>query len=196
MPGYAFVRLSVCKNLRRTLCAALLILGALQAFAQSAQVSGTIEDPEQSVVSAAVITLSNLQTDLTLQATTNQAGQYTFASVPPGTYKLEAHKTGFAAIVVSSIVLRAGQNTTHDLTFALAGANTSVTVNGDISGTPADGYYVDKVAPGVLGNTPVVNLPYTVSILPSQEIANTQARSLRDSIRFLPLVTFQEQQGS
>jgi iron complex outermembrane receptor protein len=171
-------------------------VGGLQAFAQSVQVSGTIKDPDQSVVSNAVVTLSDVQTAATLQTTTNQAGQYTFSSVLPGTYRLEAHKEGFIPIVIPSVVILAGQSTTHDLSFALAGASISVTINASSTGTPADGYYVDNVAQGTLGSSPIVNLPYTISVLPSQQIANTQARSLKDSIKYLPLVTFQEQQGS
>jgi len=171
-------------------------MASLQAFSQSAQVSGTIKDPDQSLVNNAVVTLGNLQTTLTLQTTTNQAGQYAFVSVSPGTYRLEAHKAGFATIVIPSLTILAGQNLTRDVSFALAGASTSITVNSGLSGTPVTGYYVDNVDRGVMGNAPIVNQPYTITVLPAEQIANTQVKSLRDALKYLPLVSFTEQQGS
>jgi iron complex outermembrane recepter protein len=102
MHSRAVVRPSVSRPtlLRFSVCALFLLLGSLQAFAQSGQVSGTIKDPDQSVVSGAVVTLSNAHTAPPLQATTNASGQYTFSSVAPGTYRLEAHKAGFVTAVV------------------------------------------------------------------------------------------------
>ena len=179
----------------KTLFALLLLLGSLQAFAQSVQVSGTIKDPDQSVVGNAVVTLENPQTAPALQTTTNQAGQYVFTSVLPGTYRLEAHKPGFAPIVLPSLTVPAGQNITRDLSFALASTSASVTVNGGVSGTSVQGYYVDHVDQGVLGSSPIVNQPYTITVVPAEEIMNTQVKSLRDTIKYLPLVSFTEQQG-
>jgi iron complex outermembrane recepter protein len=174
----------------------LLLLGSLQTLAQSTQVSGTVKDPDQSVVANASVTLSNIRTAATLQTMSDQAGKYAFSSVIPGTYRLEAHKTGFATIAVPSLNISAAQSMTQDLLFRLAGANSSVTVNGGSPGTPADGYYVDNVDQGVLGSSPIVNQPYTITVLPSDQIVNTQVKSLRDALKYLPLVSFTEQQGS
>ena len=198
MSRYAVVRLPLYRNVhfRFLFFASCLLMASLQAFSQSAQVSGTIKDPDQSLVNNAVVTLGNLQTTLTLQTTTNQAGQYAFVSVSPGTYRLEAHKAGFAIIVIPSLTILAGQNLTRDVSFALAGASTSITVNSGLSGTPVTGYYVDNVDRGVMGNAPIVNQPYTITVLPAEQIANTQVKSLRDALKYLPLVSFTEQQGS
>ena len=178
-----------------SLCTLLLLAGSLQAFAQSSSVSGTIKDPDKSVVSNAVVTLSNPQIGTPLQTTTDQSGQYTFANVAPGTYRLEAHKAGFATIVVPSLSLSAGQSLTQDASFSLAGTSASVTVTAGGAGTQADGYFVSNVDRGVLGNAPLVNQPYVITVLPADEIQNTQVKNLRDSIKYLPLVSFTEQQG-
>jgi hypothetical protein len=84
--------------LRSSLWVHALVVGSLPAFAQSVQVSGTIKDPDQSVVSGAVVTLSNAQSATPLQTTTNGSGQYTFSSVAPGSYRLAAHKPGFVPV--------------------------------------------------------------------------------------------------
>jgi iron complex outermembrane receptor protein len=197
MHSRAAVRPSVPRQtlLRFSLCALLLLLGSLQAFAQSGQVRGTIKDPDQSVVSGAVVTLSNLHTATPLQATTNDSGQYTFSSVAPGTYRLEAHKPGFVTAAVPSVIVTANQTVTQDVAFALAGAATSVTVTGGSEGTPATGYYTENVDQGVLGTAPVVNQPFMITEMPANEIANTQVKNLRDAIKYLPLVSYSEQQG-
>jgi iron complex outermembrane receptor protein len=198
MYRHSVIHLPFCKSIRFHLSflAVFLLLVSMPALAQSVQVSGTIKDPDQSVVGNAVVSLENLQTTRTFQATTNESGQYIFPSVPQGTYRLEAHKPGFAAIVLPSLTISAGQNLTRDLSFALAGTSASVTVNAGQTGTAAEGYYVDHVNQGVLGNAPIVNQPYTITVLPADQIVNTQVKSFRDAMKYLPLVSFTEQQGS
>src|SRR5580698_9128636 len=115
MSRHSVVRLSFYKNVRFRLSflALFLLFVSLPALAQSVQVSGTIKDPDQSVVGNVVVSLVNVQTARTFQATTNESGQYTFSSVPQGTYRLEAHRPGFAPVVVPSLTISAGQDLTQ-----------------------------------------------------------------------------------
>ncbi|MGH8218020.1 MAG: TonB-dependent receptor [Steroidobacteraceae bacterium] len=48
---------------------------------------------------------------------------------------------------------------------------------------------------GPLGNVPIVDTPYSVSVLPSDLIENTQAVNFKEVSKYMPLVSFQEQQG-
>jgi protocatechuate 3,4-dioxygenase beta subunit len=68
-------------------------------FAQtsSTSVRGTVTDPSGSVVPNAQITLENAATNYHASQVTNTSGEYTFPSIPPGTYKLTVTETGFAA---------------------------------------------------------------------------------------------------
>ena len=52
---------------------------------------------------------------------------------------------------------------------------------------------VDSLGP--LGSTPLLDTPYTVSILPAEIIQNSQAINFKDISKYLPLVAYQEQQG-
>ncbi|HEY4342122.1 MAG TPA: TonB-dependent siderophore receptor [Steroidobacteraceae bacterium] len=52
---------------------------------------------------------------------------------------------------------------------------------------------LDSIGP--LGTTPIVNVPYSVSVLPSDLIENTQAVDFKEVSKYMPLVSFQEQQG-
>jgi iron complex outermembrane receptor protein len=52
---------------------------------------------------------------------------------------------------------------------------------------------LDSVGP--LGTTPILNVPYSLSVLPSDLIENTQAVDFKEVSKYMPLVSFQEQQG-
>ena len=52
---------------------------------------------------------------------------------------------------------------------------------------------VDSIGP--LGSAPLIDIPYTVSVLPFDLIENSQAINFKDVSKYLPLVAYQEQQG-
>lgn len=62
----------------------------LPTFAQggSAVVSGTVTDPTGAAVPQAHVTLINVDTNLSLNAESNNSGLYRFPTVPPGHYTL------------------------------------------------------------------------------------------------------------
>lgn len=171
----------------------LLSFGGAKAWAQ-ASVSGTVSDPDQSAVSHAVVTLSSGMQSGGLRTTTDDAGHYRFGGVPAGTYRLEARKDGFAVVDVDGVVV-ASQSVTRDVALQVSGANASVTVTAGISGTAANGYSVAQVDRGVMGNAPIVNQPYVITVMPADEIQNTQVKSFKDTMKYLPLVSYTEQQG-
>ncbi|MDW5265594.1 MULTISPECIES: TonB-dependent receptor [Acidobacteriaceae] len=174
----------------------LFLIAALPLLAQSGQLSGVVKDPTQLVVPNAQITLTDTQSSITASATTNQQGVYLFTGVAAGTYRLTAQAQGFNSIVIPQMAIEAGQSATQDLTFHLGTATETINVSATAPGSAESGYRVDNVAPGVLGTAPIVNTPYVISVLSNTLIANTQTKSLRDAIKYLPLVSFQEQQGS
>lgn len=59
-----------------------------------------------------------------------------------------------------------------------------------------DDYRPPALVPlGPLGSTPLVDVPYSVSVLPANLIENVQAVDFKEASKYLPLVSFQEQQG-
>jgi iron complex outermembrane receptor protein len=52
---------------------------------------------------------------------------------------------------------------------------------------------LDSIGP--LGTTPVLNTPYSISVIPSDLIENTQAVNFKEVSKYMPLVSYQEQQG-
>src|SRR5713226_6812436 len=99
------------------LCFAVCLFSRLaypQAEAVNARLSGTVLDPNGSVVPGAKVTLSNPDTGFTRKFTTDDNGQYTFRLIPPGTYQLRVEKAGFNTNVQSSITLAVGQSASLD----------------------------------------------------------------------------------
>ncbi len=199
-------RLSVRRRVVVALLAAgIFFSGAVAALGQAGSVSGTIKDPDQSVVGGAVVTLSEAVTGQAGQRVpavqavqhtmTDAEGRYRFAAVAAGVYRLEARKDGFAAAVVASVVVAAGQRVTQDVGFAAAAASASVTVSAGLGGTAAAGYAVSGVDRGVMGTAAIVNQPFVITVMPAEEIQNTQVKNLKDAIQYLPLVSYTEQQG-
>ena len=70
-----------------------------------------------------------------------------------------------------------------------------MTVSAGLSGTAAAGYYVNDVDRGVMGTAPIVNQPFMITVMPAEEIQNTQVKNLEGCDQYLPLVSFTEQQG-
>lgn len=163
-------------------------------LAQSA-VNGTLRDPDGSLVQGASVTLVNMQTEAQFQTRSDESGRFSFASLAAGRYRLEARKPGFATITPVPVVVSSGNSVEEDLTFTLSASSTAITVSAGLSGSAANGYYVESVDPGVLGTAPVVDQPYVITQMSTQLMTNTQVKSFKDAMKYLPLVSYTEQQG-
>ncbi len=173
------------------------ILLALPAFAQNAgdtgQITGSVRDPDQAVVSGARLVVTNQQTKATATAVSDSQGLYTFPALPPGAYVVEANAAGFNQGVSAQLMLAAGQTVTYDFSLTLAGTTQTLNVT---AGSVENAYRVDNVAAGsALGTTPILDLPYSVNIISRQLIDDTQSRNFKEAAKYLPLVSFQEMQG-
>jgi iron complex outermembrane receptor protein len=162
------------------------------AVAQTSSVSGLVKDPQQAVVPGAEVILRNSRSAATPTVVTDAAGRYAFTALQPGTYVIEVFLSGFEVQSSPEIVLGGQQSVTHDFTLAVAGETQSITV----VGTASPGYRVDTASIGSLTSTSVLETPYMVNVLPASLMANHQAKSFKEASRYLPLIGFQEQQGS
>jgi iron complex outermembrane receptor protein len=165
---------------------------AAPAAAQTASISGVVKDPQLAIVPGAEVVLRNARSAATPTVVTDAAGRYAFSSLQPGTYTVQVYLSGFEEQASPAIALGPQQSATHDFVLALAGASQSVTV----VGTASPGYRVDTASIGSLAATSVLDTPYMVNVLPASLIANNQAKSFKEASRYLPLISFQEQQGS
>ena len=101
---------------------------ALPAHAQVlyGSIVGQVADSSNAIVPGANVRLTNNETGQTRVATTNAAGEYTFQTVPGGTYDITITKDGFQTFSAKGVALAAGQVARMDATLRLGAVTTVV----------------------------------------------------------------------
>lgn len=117
-----------CFVLSITLAVLMTLPAWSQSEATSAQLSGTVQDPNGSSVPGATVTLSDPDIGFSRQVTTTDNGLYTFTLIPPGRYQLKVEKTGFATFLQSNIVLTVGQSSSLNAQLQVGNVNQTVEV--------------------------------------------------------------------
>ena len=77
------------------LLAAFFVIFAVPALAQEATIVGTVTDPSGAAVAHAKVTVTNQDTNLSKDYTTNDAGQYTAVDIHIGHYNIKVETSGF-----------------------------------------------------------------------------------------------------
>jgi len=105
-----------------------------EAPAASAQVLygsivGTVTDPTNAVVSKAGVTATNTATGLSRKAATDEAGYFSVANLPEGTYDLSVTASGFKPVTQKGVNVRINTVTRADVGLEVGGVTESVTVD-------------------------------------------------------------------
>ena len=109
----------------------VLLLASSTAYAQNAQVSGTLKDQTGGVLPGATITAKNLETGLTRTAVTTPNGDFRVPSLPPGSYSVTAELAGFTKETRPDIVLIIDQDAVINFTLKPANVAEALTVTGE-----------------------------------------------------------------
>ena len=122
--------LRACKKI--VLAAFLLIGFPAITFGQagSATLSGKVTDPSGLVVVGANVEATNIGTNVTYPAETNDAGFYSLSSLPPGKYSLTVQKVGFQSIVKPNIDLHVADDISVNFELQIGVTGQTVTVAG------------------------------------------------------------------
>src|SRR5487761_64211 len=96
--------------------------------AATSTIVGTVTDQSNAVVAGATIKLSNVATGASLNATANDAGQYIFPTVTPGTYTVEVGKQGFRNATVQNLIIDISKSYTVNVTMQVGEVSQSVVV--------------------------------------------------------------------
>ncbi|HMJ26292.1 MAG TPA: carboxypeptidase regulatory-like domain-containing protein [Pyrinomonadaceae bacterium] len=97
----------------------------------SATLNGLVQDLSGALVTDATLTATNVETNQSQVATTDQEGRYRFPYLPVGTYKLTVKAPGFN-LFSKELTLTVGQALTMPLRLEVAGMSETVTVNSDV----------------------------------------------------------------
>jgi hypothetical protein len=114
-----------------SLLALLLPVPALLWAQDSASMAGTVTDTTGALVPDATVTLSNPLTGVSFKQTTNKAGFYRFANVPPNDgYTVAFTHDGFASVKVDKFTLQVGITRTQDAKLPAGSIETVSVVSG------------------------------------------------------------------
>ena len=111
-----------------------LLFSVGQIFAQSTVsggISGSISDPQGSIVPNATVTATNVGTNKTETATTDDNGGYRFSNLQPGTYTINVAVSGFANFVQERVVVEVGKVTTVNASLSVSGTTATVDVTAE-----------------------------------------------------------------
>ncbi len=104
------------------------------AFAQGGQgsVEGTVTDASGAVIPGANLKLTNTATNLSFDATTNEAGYFRFPVLPVGNYDLVANGKSFSTVTQKGIPVTVGGKLNIPVTLGVANKNETVEVTGEL----------------------------------------------------------------
>lgn len=127
--------------------------------ANTGTVLGVVTDPSGAVVPGAEIRLVDSATGEVRSATTNEAGQYVFVAVKPGTYSVTVSAPGFQQSILSSALVQVSKSVTISFTLKIGQSTEQVVV----TATPgAELQTLDATVGNVIGGD-------TLALLPTQQ---------------------------
>jgi hypothetical protein len=132
-----------------------LFLGYSPAQTTNGLITGTVTDSSGAVMPDAQVTVTNVGTSLTRNTTTNSTGAYILPQMPPGVYKIDVSKTGFASADREHVELQVNQSVTID--FQLGVGSTAQTV--EVTGAPPQLNTTSATLTDVVSHEETVGLP-------------------------------------
>ncbi|PYV15043.1 MAG: hypothetical protein DMG21_16255 [Acidobacteria bacterium] len=91
-------------------------------------IEGTVTDPQGGAIPGAKVTVKNLDTNVTVELTTNSAGFYSAPQLVPGRYSVGVTAAGFAPLEINNLAVTAGLTTTADAQLKVGSTTQTVEV--------------------------------------------------------------------
>ena len=125
-----------------------LAVFAVSALAQEATILGTVTDPSGAAVPNAAIVITNNETGVVRNTTTNNDGQYVAPDLHIGHYNVRASATGFKVAEQKGLTLDDGDRTRIDFKLIVGSISEEVTVEANAVAVQTDTGEVSNVVTG------------------------------------------------
>ncbi|HVU46780.1 MAG TPA: TonB-dependent receptor [Terracidiphilus sp.] len=119
------------RMLRCTFFLAVLLLISGKLFAQAGAtgtILGTVTDATGAIVPGVKVTVTNMATNVAVQAVTSSSGDYNAPSLNPGVYRVTVEAPGFQKSVTNAITLTVDQKIRVDVSLKPGAVNTTLEV--------------------------------------------------------------------
>lgn len=101
---------------------------ATPAQQETATITGEVKDASGGLVPSAMITVTNVGTNISVNTESNDQGSYTVTSLRPGDYSITAEKSGFNKTLRSGVTLQVNQFARIDITLQAGQVSETVEV--------------------------------------------------------------------
>ena len=135
----------------------VLLVLSLPLFSQSSQgtIQGSVADQSGGVIAGANVTVTDVARGTARNLVADQAGQYTAASLNPGTYTVRVEAKGFKAEEHSGVLVEVGQNIRVDIVLQPGEQTQTITVTGEVPSIDT----TDATLGGTVSNQSILALP-------------------------------------
>lgn len=111
------------------------LIFAVSALGQSqvatADLSGTVTDPNGAVVAGATVAARSTATNISRTTVSSSDGSFQFLSLPPGDYEVSAEAPNFKKVIISGVRLTVGQSASLTIKLEVGQTTAVVNVTGD-----------------------------------------------------------------
>ncbi len=147
----------------------LIFIFALSAYAQETRgrIQGAVTDQSQAVVPGAKVTLSNIDTGISVSATTGPGGDFIFNLVPPGNYRVSVDAAGFEHWVQENVIVQTLADVTVNAAMKLGSVSQAVEVTASPTSVQFNTTTMSQTVDGtMLKELPIIGRnPFTLSLL-------------------------------
>jgi hypothetical protein len=109
----------------------MLLLPSMLLADVTGAINGVVRDPSQAAVRGVRISITNTQTNQSMETTSADDGSYRFLALPVGTYNLSAAIAGFQQYNSTGIVLQVNDQLRIDITLKVGSINEQISIAAD-----------------------------------------------------------------
>ena len=110
---------------------ALIMPQGIKAQVLYGSITGNVTDPNGAAIPGATVTITNIGTNQSREATTDESGGYTFTNVQAGKYTVKVSQTGFKALTKTDVEVTINTTTRIDATLEAGQLTETITVSSE-----------------------------------------------------------------
>ena len=134
---------------------AIVALPLANSQVERASLAGTVTDNSGAVVPGVAIRVTNEATNTSVNLETDAAGEYRAVNLTPGSYAIQAEKSGFQRYLTKGLVLQVAQEARLDVRLQLGGVEQTIEVSAAAALLQTEGSTVGQV----IDTKPIETLP-------------------------------------